>query len=366
MTVCNACRYCGGTARCSRRWSAGSVRTRTTSTTSPTSATTAAVPLRVPVCAAARVRHRRPARLAEAREQTTGVMLARVPRARVRAQRLVVPSSAASLALVPGLAAMLVLIPPRYTPPTGPRGRLLRADPPRGDGGARSAPWRRFVADRLRDELRALLARLRGPSPWPNASAPALPATRRRTCCALTSTFAGQEGDDCTVSGADPARAPRRRFHHFTFYGFALCFASTSLAPVYHYVFGWRGAVSLLEPARAAGTPGRAGAASLGRSGCSWLQQRAATRMHARSQAGRARRGFIALLAARRASRGLAAPRDCATRAAMRALLVSTSGASSRCFAHFSLRQVRPRLVSVRGAGAIPRRAAPARARPFQ
>ncbi len=28
----------------------------------------------------------------------------------------------------------------------------------------------------------------------------------------------------------------RRRFHHFTFYGFMLCFASTSTASVYHYV----------------------------------------------------------------------------------------------------------------------------------
>jgi citrate/tricarballylate utilization protein len=31
----------------------------------------------------------------------------------------------------------------------------------------------------------------------------------------------------------------RRVFHHFTFYGFALCFAATSVATLYHYVFGW-------------------------------------------------------------------------------------------------------------------------------
>ncbi|CAN7650013.1 tricarballylate utilization 4Fe-4S protein TcuB [Neorhizobium tomejilense] len=31
----------------------------------------------------------------------------------------------------------------------------------------------------------------------------------------------------------------RRLFHHFTFYGFMLCFASTSTATVYHYAFGW-------------------------------------------------------------------------------------------------------------------------------
>jgi citrate/tricarballylate utilization protein len=31
----------------------------------------------------------------------------------------------------------------------------------------------------------------------------------------------------------------RRWFHHFTFYGFLLCFASTSVAAIYDYVFHW-------------------------------------------------------------------------------------------------------------------------------
>jgi citrate/tricarballylate utilization protein len=31
----------------------------------------------------------------------------------------------------------------------------------------------------------------------------------------------------------------RRHYHHATFYGFLLCFASTSVATIYHYVFGW-------------------------------------------------------------------------------------------------------------------------------
>jgi len=31
----------------------------------------------------------------------------------------------------------------------------------------------------------------------------------------------------------------RRRAHHLTFYGFLLCFASTSVATLYHYAFGW-------------------------------------------------------------------------------------------------------------------------------
>jgi citrate/tricarballylate utilization protein len=46
-------------------------------------------------------------------------------------------------------------------------------------------------------------------------------------------------GANCTNS--EEQRSPwRRRFHHLTMYGFALCFASTSVAALYHVVFGWR------------------------------------------------------------------------------------------------------------------------------
>jgi citrate/tricarballylate utilization protein len=45
-------------------------------------------------------------------------------------------------------------------------------------------------------------------------------------------------GEDCVT--AEEVRTPwRRLFHHCTFYGFLLCFASTSVAAVYHTVFGW-------------------------------------------------------------------------------------------------------------------------------
>ena len=44
----------------------------------------------------------------------------------------------------------------------------------------------------------------------------------------------GGHGEGC--NDADDAFSLwRRRFHHFTFYGFMLCFASTSLATLYHY-----------------------------------------------------------------------------------------------------------------------------------
>jgi len=45
-------------------------------------------------------------------------------------------------------------------------------------------------------------------------------------------------GADCTSDNEQ--RSPWRRwFHHCTFYGFLLCFASTSVAAIYHVVFGW-------------------------------------------------------------------------------------------------------------------------------
>jgi citrate/tricarballylate utilization protein len=48
----------------------------------------------------------------------------------------------------------------------------------------------------------------------------------------------GGSGDGCTYPDERPSYA-RRTFHHFTFYGFMLCFAATSVATLYHYVFKW-------------------------------------------------------------------------------------------------------------------------------
>ena len=35
------------------------------------------------------------------------------------------------------------------------------------------------------------------------------------------------------------ASLARRRYHHLTFYGFSLCFAATTMAAIYHNLFGW-------------------------------------------------------------------------------------------------------------------------------
>jgi citrate/tricarballylate utilization protein len=48
----------------------------------------------------------------------------------------------------------------------------------------------------------------------------------------------GGHGEGCNNED-DAYTLWRRRMHHFTFYGFLLCFASTSTATIYHYFFDW-------------------------------------------------------------------------------------------------------------------------------
>ena len=65
-------------------------------------------------------------------------------------------------------------------------------------------------------------------------------------------------GADCT--SAEETRTPwRRRFHHCTFYGFLSCFASTSVAALYHTVFGWLAPYAYTSLPVVLGTAGGAG-----------------------------------------------------------------------------------------------------------
>jgi citrate/tricarballylate utilization protein len=54
----------------------------------------------------------------------------------------------------------------------------------------------------------------------------------------------GGHGDGCNNED-DAFSLWRKRFHHFTFYGFMLCFASTSVATIYHYFFDWHAPYAL-------------------------------------------------------------------------------------------------------------------------
>ncbi|MEM5296123.1 tricarballylate utilization 4Fe-4S protein TcuB [Burkholderia sp. JPY481] len=68
-----------------------------------------------------------------------------------------------------------------------------------------------------------------------NASAPAVTEAAKH---ALTLRYLdGGHGDGCNESN-DAFTLARRRFHHFTFYGFMLCFAATVVATLYHYLLG--------------------------------------------------------------------------------------------------------------------------------
>ena len=65
------------------------------------------------------------------------------------------------------------------------------------------------------------------------------PATAEATQNVLQLTYLdGGHGEGCNNED-DAFTLSRRRAHHLTFYGFMLCFAATSVATLYHYVFGW-------------------------------------------------------------------------------------------------------------------------------
>jgi citrate/tricarballylate utilization protein len=62
----------------------------------------------------------------------------------------------------------------------------------------------------------------------------------------LTLSNLSSHGAGCTYPDERHSQA-RRVFHHFTFYGFLLCFASTSVAAVYDNFLGWRAPYAYLS-----------------------------------------------------------------------------------------------------------------------
>ena len=79
----------------------------------------------------------------------------------------------------------------------------------------------------------------------------------------------GGHGQGC--NNADDAFAlGRKRFHHLTFYGFMLCFAATSVATLYHYLFGWQAPYGYASLPKILGISGGA-ALLVGTAGLFWL-----------------------------------------------------------------------------------------------
>ena len=86
----------------------------------------------------------------------------------------------------------------------------------------------------------------------------------------------GGHGEGCNNED-DAWTLWRKRAHHATFYGFMLCFASTSVATVYHYVFKWQApyplGFSLISLPVLLGTVGGIGLL-VGPAGLLWLHLR--------------------------------------------------------------------------------------------
>lgn len=82
----------------------------------------------------------------------------------------------------------------------------------------------------------------------------------------------GGHGEGCN-NESDRFTLWRRRFHHFTFYGFLLCFAATSVATLYHYLLGWEAPYPLLSAPVLLGTAGGIGLV-IGPLGLLWLSLR--------------------------------------------------------------------------------------------
>lgn len=88
---------------------------------------------------------------------------------------------------------------------------------------------------------------------------------------ALTLKYLNGGGEGCTYPDEHRSQA-RRWFHHFTFYGFLLCFAATIVAAVYHSIFGWVAPYRFFSAPVVLGTLGGLGLLA-GPAGLYWLSR---------------------------------------------------------------------------------------------
>lgn len=103
----------------------------------------------------------------------------------------------------------------------------------------------------------------------------------------------GGHGKGCNEAD-DAFTLMRRRFHHFTFYGFMLCFAATVVATGYHYFAGWEAPYPFFSLPVMLGTLGGIGLI-VGPAGLLWLNLKRSP-LHGDARQKPMDRGFILLL----------------------------------------------------------------------
>jgi len=94
----------------------------------------------------------------------------------------------------------------------------------------------------------------------------------------------GGGGEGCTYPTEQKSFA-RRIFHHFTFYGFMLCFAATSVATVYHYALDYPAPYPYLSLPVILGTVGGIGLL-IGPAGLLWIKAKRDPELAYRAQDG--------------------------------------------------------------------------------
>ncbi|WLG42279.1 tricarballylate utilization 4Fe-4S protein TcuB [Pseudomonas sp. FP1740] len=135
---------------------------------------------------------------------------------------------------------------------------------------------------------------------WRNVS-PADAPQQEKTAAALEATanvarlkfLDGGHGEGCN-NADDQFTQWRRRFHHFTFYGFMLCFAATGVATLYHFLLDWSAPYPVLSLPVMLGISGGLGLL-VGPAGLLWLNLRRNPE-HGDENQKPMDRGFIALL----------------------------------------------------------------------
>ncbi|KAA8562710.1 hypothetical protein FX985_02776 [Pseudomonas extremaustralis] len=135
---------------------------------------------------------------------------------------------------------------------------------------------------------------------WRNVS-PVDASPRQTTAAALEATanvatlkyLDGGHGEGCN-NADDQFTLWRRRMHHFTFYGFMLCFAATGVATLYHFLLGWSAPYPVLSMPVMLGIAGGLGLL-VGPAGLLWLNLRRNAEQGDEHQKPMDR-GFIALL----------------------------------------------------------------------